>query len=584
MSQLLSCNICHSSFSSRDALRNHQNYVNCHDSISVAKQTCLSIGERDDNKGTISRKVKSFARKEDKDSSTNSHPAKSPTYNDDVKLRNHGDTKIKSIYHHTKNNEVSVNDDVDNEADRIDNLFSSNIQIDFTSAIAEASAVDGNNNNESGEEGVTSTISATEGHLLYLMTKYNVPAAAYPKFMEWAAMGCEAGFNFSVKSSFKTVVNKLLSSKPQMHAKIYSVRVHVGAIPSVSVYFFSFIDNIQKLINDQELMSGAVWKYNNDNNGIISEMNTGSWWQNAENKMINSISEDSSIPHDHHFLVPILLFSDATHCDRNGCLQAEPVLLSIGNIRVETRKLAKSWCFLGLIPGANLTKKEKENKRVDYLNFYHTCIKVILQELIDYQNNDKGKGYVTHIDGIGQAALHFEVALVIGNTAGHDAACGRFKAYSKKISRPVRCCNCPHEELSNPRFKCQPNNQNVIEQKIKTYLHKINSNKRVGKYREKMRKLSQCNIVPSMFELSYGCDPEGLYGATTFETLHTLLKGMSEYALRHLYDYHKIMTKSNGQSYKKNYSSQKNLREEFGCCLIQTNVKVIDNVPEQYLM
>ena len=130
-------------------------------------------------------------------------------------------------------------------------------------------------------------------------------------------------------------------------------------------------------------MSGAVWRYNNNNNGMISEMNTGSWWHNAEKQMIESISEDSAVPPDHHFLVPILLFIDATHCDRNGRLQAEPVLLSIGNIKLETRKLAKAWCFLGLIPGANLTKKEKENKKVDYLNFYHTCLKVILQDLID---------------------------------------------------------------------------------------------------------------------------------------------------------------------------------------------------------
>ena len=105
--------------------------------------------------------------------------------------------------------------------------------------------------------------------------------------------------------------------------------------------------------------------------------------------------------------------------------------------------------------------------------------------MIDCQNDNKGKGYCTHIEGIGQAALHFEVALVIGNTAGHDAACGRFKAYSKKIFRPVRCCNCSHEKLSNPRLKCSPNNQDEMENKIRTYLHKINCNRRVGKYREK---------------------------------------------------------------------------------------------------
>ena len=272
--------------------------------------------------------------------------------------------------------------------------------------------------------------------------------------------------------------------------------------------------------------------------------------------MTESISDESPIPPDKHFLVPILLFIDATHCDCNGRLQAEPVLLSIGNIKLESRKLAKAWCFLGLIPGANLTKKEKENKRVDYLNFYHTCLKVILQELIDFQNNYKGKGYCTFIEGIGQAALHFEVALVIGDTAGHDAACGRFKAYSKKNSRPVRCCNGPHEELSNPRFNCQPNSQENMKQKITTNLHKINSNKRIGKYREKMKKLSQCDIVPSMFQLSYGGDCEGLYGATTFEILHTLLKGMSEYSLRHLYDYHTMVTKSNGQTIKKKFITE----------------------------
>ena len=39
-----------------------------------------------------------------------------------------------------------------------------------------------------------------------------------------------------------------------------------------------------------------------------------------------------------HVLVPIILFIDKTHCSNNGSLNAEPVLVSIGNIPLECQK------------------------------------------------------------------------------------------------------------------------------------------------------------------------------------------------------------------------------------------------------
>ena len=151
-----------------------------------------------------------------------------------------------------------------------------------------------------------------------------------------------------------------------------------------------------------------------------------------------------------HYLVPVILFIDATHCDTKGSLQAEPVLCTIGNIALEHRKRPIAWFFLGLMPRKVLTAMEcnermrRHSGRSKLVQQYQACLHKIMSELMHLQLEDamNGLGVRAYLHGKGNVFLHFELALVIGDTIAHDTTiCGHYCLYSNMIQRPIRSCN-----------------------------------------------------------------------------------------------------------------------------------------------
>jgi len=75
-------------------------------------------------------------------------------------------------------------------------------------------------------------------------------------------------------------------------------------------------------------------------------------------------------------------------------------------------------------------------------------------------------------------------------------------------------------------------------------MNKISRRRKVGKYRKVASSLSQNLILPVFCDLHFGGDPTGIFGATPFELLHTLLLGIIKYSLECLYTYTKVKTVS----------------------------------------
>ena len=304
----------------------------------------------------------------------------------------------------------------------------------------------------------------SEVHLLYLMSKYAIPADAYPKFMQWGKEASERGEGFSTRTTMRKAVEKLTSHKSVCHNVATQYMVEIGNYPPCEVSVFPFVKNVRRKMNNAKLMNNVMLQYEGGMGVPYGELNTTGWWKNAEGSLRNELQERGVIESEIllHIIVPIVLFIDATHCDRNGRLSAEPVLCSIGNIRMEYRKQTEAWFFLGLLPKKLLSSVEREGTkkgrglRSAEEMAYHECLRVILSELIDLQTKDKenGLGIPLEISGIGRRYCHFEVAYVIGDTAGHDALCGHYKAYATKIHRPVRTCYVAHEDLDDPDVEC----------------------------------------------------------------------------------------------------------------------------------
>ena len=143
-------------------------------------------------------------------------------------------------------------------------------------------------------------------------------------------------------------------------------------------------------------MQGSLWTYDADS-PYYSELNTGSWWKYTEQSLHRRLQR-FRVPHPNkHLLCPVILFIDKTHCDRNGRLNAEPILCSIGNIQVDKRKKPSSWFFLGLLPMQQRSSTEQaaarrgRGLRSIYIRQYHD--QHYVKSVIDYM----GWGIVTSI-------------------------------------------------------------------------------------------------------------------------------------------------------------------------------------------
>ena len=79
--------------------------------------------------------------------------------------------------------------------------------------------------------------------------------------------------------------------------------------------------------------------------------------------------------------VPIIMYYDEAHVDRNGALGASPFLATVGFIRVTSRRLLSNWRIWGYVPKLDVgrgrtstmdaTAKQRE---------HHKILSVILRE------------------------------------------------------------------------------------------------------------------------------------------------------------------------------------------------------------
>eukprot|EP00978_Attheya_sp_CCMP212_P001567 scaffold3218_cov63-Attheya_sp.AAC.1 len=170
-------------------------------------------------------------------------------------------------------------------------------------------------------------IDLVKARLLELMMKYSVPLDSYKSFLEWAKLSVNTKYDFdSSKKTFganiKTLLNHESQARNQPTETILPGRCQ---LPDVSVYTFPFLENGKYMYSQQMLMANSLWKYDASSE-VYGESNTGLWWKEAEENMMLRLNKYDIPNRELHYIAPVTMFIDNTHCDRNGRLQAEPCL------------------------------------------------------------------------------------------------------------------------------------------------------------------------------------------------------------------------------------------------------------------
>ena len=379
-----------------------------------------------------------------------------------------------------------------------------------------------------------------ESDLLYIIKSNRLPNKLYDELMNWACNAHFSGyFDRSDGVKLNTALKRLADSCcDDVGGAPLCDTINLPNIPPIDVYYSSFMKHAHRLLNSPHLMCDANWSYQY-NGGQRSDLNSGSWWKNAEKNLCKRLGI-KSLEESNHVLVPVLIFDDETHCDEKGHIKMQPVLCSLGNITMTKRISSDSWFLLGLIPPNPKTDKELEQEKSSVfskeneLKLYHHALSVLLSEI---RYSQRSGGTRMHVHGKGIVTVHFEICCIIGDTKGHSEMCCHFSSFSCQLNRMTRDCQVPTIYGDYPDFECVFTKQSDIDGVVREACANINNRIRMKESRQKLKEISQHGVIPIYNLLGCGGDLGGIYTLCPYEVLHLLYLGLFKYALHSCFNY-----------------------------------------------
>ena len=243
---------------------------------------------------------------------------------------------------------------------------------------------------------------------------------------------------------------------------------------------------------------------------VVKDIVDGSVYRQAHQKHVQVANRD--------LLVPIILYIDKTHVDRQSRLCLEPVTFTLGIFTKEARKSPLAWRPLGYIVNqSNLGEGEPLGKAKDY----HFMLSHILHSLKQAQVST-GIGWGLKYKGIThQVVMKIPIIFVIGDTEGHDKLCGKFLSRSKLVKCYCRYCDCPAAKTGNAHAEFSFTKASAIARLCQQEDQKGAT--------EQLRLMSYHCLNNAFTGLTF-CDPSlGINGATVAEVLHLLQHGIFLY-------------------------------------------------------
>ena len=130
-----------------------------------------------------------------------------------------------------------------------------------------------------------------ESDLIYILKSNRLPNKLYDELMTWASNAHFSGyFDRDDGVKFHTALKKLADSCcDDVGGAPLCTTMNLPNLPSIDVHHSSFMKHAYRLLNSSHLMCDANWTYQY-NGGQRSDLNTGSWWKNAEKKPLQKVS------------------------------------------------------------------------------------------------------------------------------------------------------------------------------------------------------------------------------------------------------------------------------------------------------
>ena len=259
---------------------------------------------------------------------------------------------------------------------------------------------------------------------------------------------------------------------------------------------------------------------------FTTDVNSGHWQQRTEGVLFGEQPADRRVQ---YMLGPLIVFADGVALSKKGDQGAKPIMITLACLSPEVRQRKGAWRVCGYLPKLEgQAAKNTTAFQEAQIDLYLACMSFFFEPLCEAY--DAGGIYVAILDRV--VCIVPVVAYFTVDSMEAGLMCGVRASVASKY--PCRFCWCPGHQMNDP--DCDVNSilrgatemrhlcSNVQEVK-ETKGHKV----RGGALETKWSVRAKQN---PLWDLPYGANPRGLFGACPPELLHQYLLGMMKYAYK----------------------------------------------------
>jgi hypothetical protein len=295
--------------------------------------------------------------------------------------------------------------------------------------------------------------------LAHILDECDAPKIVFDQIIKWAAKHrANLTNNPPSRVTFYNKLETTLSFKKHLPEKIV---VDLSGNKASEVTRHDPASSIFSLLTSKDLPNGDKRYIFGSRPDLFTPQTDGTsrnditssrWFNNTYQKYLRlPIYQDGS---RQFIVVPIIMFIDETHLDRQGSATICPVSYTLGIFNELTNKNPHAWRHLGFVPKdvvrSVIGNSHKENKRLKLADF-HSHLRAILEPLIAFQSNgpyqwvfkDLCPIHPNDVPGASNQEydLFFPLAYIIGDIKGHNILTMRYNDHNKSNSIS-RECNC----------------------------------------------------------------------------------------------------------------------------------------------
>lgn len=311
----------------------------------------------------------------------------------------------------------------------------------------------------------------------------------------------------SRKTFMKDMYNKVYSKEYTKYVKPKIKMIPVDDEHCIQVTMFDFREVLVDLLSNEDLMNSNVLQFYDSNNPTlihprdcnVGEIITSDVFFQAHERLCRKKND---------VLFPLVMYSDEINFDRLSKLKLDPLSVTFGRFPILLRNQSQAWRYFGFVESIKQNQTNLELDAKIKMKIYHKCLKSIFKSLKDLQN-EGGIPYDLKLKNgqVMRVNLIVYVQFIIGDTKGHDHLCGRMGSYHLSMKQMVRDCCVTPKDCDNLNHICK-------FRKIKDVLMFTKD--------EQYKDISFHNVDNALYDLEFGDNIHGIFGACVGEPLHML--------------------------------------------------------------